>query len=380
VVKDIRVMNLSLLAKWRWRLLEGENSLWKEVLEDKYGPCVGRVLEGDNSSWPRFASTWWKDLVKLGDFGEVGWFNAEVVRKVGNGMSTSFWNDKWQGDRCFRLKYPRLYMISSQREAMVGEVGVVTEDGREWNLSSRRRPFVWEEELILSLREDLEGFTWSLNEDVWRWKLDDNGVFSVKSAYIRLKSVIDTEDVWGEEEKRVFANLWKCPAPSKVVAFAWKALLNRVPTKANLLVRNVLHPDVSINCVLCNEAAESTNHLFLHCNFASLVWSRLMTWLNCHFVIPHNLFVRWECWRIRGGNKNRSRGLWLIWLTTIWILWRVRNDIIFKGITQGVDEVVEAVKVLEWRWVLERMKIPVCLFYEWCWDPIYCLGRVPIAP
>jgi len=46
---------------------------------------------------------------------------------------------------------------------------------------------------------------------------------------------------------------------------------------------------------------------------------------------------------MRGGNKNRSRGLWLIWLTTIWILWRVRNDKIFKGSTQEVDEVVEAV-------------------------------------
>ena len=175
----------------------------------------------------------------------------------------------------------------------MGEVGVVGEDGRDWVLTWRRRPFVWEEDLILSLREDLEGMTWSLNEDVWRWKLEHKVVFSIKSAYDRLMSAIDSEDVWGVDEKRVFVNLWKCLAPSKVVAFAWKALLNRVPTKANLVVRNVLHLEVSINCVLCNEAVETTNHLFLHCNFASLVWSRLMTWLNCHFLNPHNLlFIR----------------------------------------------------------------------------------------
>jgi len=58
----------------------------------------GRMSEGDISSWPRFVSTWWKDFVNLGDFGEVGWFNAEVARKGGNGMLTSFWNDKWKGD------------------------------------------------------------------------------------------------------------------------------------------------------------------------------------------------------------------------------------------------------------------------------------------
>jgi len=60
------------------------------VLEEKYGPCVGVVLEGRNGSWPRFASLWWKELVKLGDFGASGWFNTEVMRNVGNGLNTSF--------------------------------------------------------------------------------------------------------------------------------------------------------------------------------------------------------------------------------------------------------------------------------------------------
>lgn len=57
------------------------------------------------------------------------------------------------------------------------------------------------------------------------------------------------------------------------------------------------------------------------------------------------------------------------------MLWKARNDKIFKGINRGIDEVVEEVKVLSWRWVLERMKIPMCLFYEWSWDPRDCLLR-----
>jgi len=39
---------------------------------------------------------------------------------VGNGMSSSFWNDRWRGEKCFRLKYPRLYSVSNQKEALVG--------------------------------------------------------------------------------------------------------------------------------------------------------------------------------------------------------------------------------------------------------------------
>lgn len=50
------------------------------------------------------------------------------------------------------------------------------------------------------------------------------------------------EDRWREEEKRVFKGLWESPTPSKVVAFARKVLLNRIPTKANLALRNVINP------------------------------------------------------------------------------------------------------------------------------------------
>ena len=118
----------------------------------------------------------------------------------------------------------------------------------------------------------------------------------MKSAYEKVKDLVDLEDVWSDDEKRVFEKLWKSPAPSKVVAQAWKVLLNRVPTEVNLALRNVLNLEVSTLCVLCNGAEESSTHLFLHCDVASLVWSKLMLWLDCHFVIPPNLFVHWECW------------------------------------------------------------------------------------
>jgi len=88
-IKDVRVMNVCLLAKWRWRLLDEENALWKDVLEEKYGPCKECLLEGGGTSWLRFTSVWWKDVVKLDDFGSLGWFNGEILRKVGNGLKTS---------------------------------------------------------------------------------------------------------------------------------------------------------------------------------------------------------------------------------------------------------------------------------------------------
>jgi len=79
-----------------------------------------------------------------------------------------------------------------------------------------------------------------------------------------------------------------------------------------------------------------------------------------------------------GSNKNVRKGLGLIWLATVGVLWKARNDKIFNDVNFEVDKMVEDAKVLAWRWMLSRMRIPVCLFYEWCWNPQWCLRWVCI--
>jgi hypothetical protein len=214
-----------------------------------------------------------------------------------------------------------------------------------------------------------------MQDDVWRWKLEESGDFSVKSSYSKLEALVSNVAMWTEEEKGVFDRMWKSPAPSKVVAFAWKVLLNRVPTKVNLATRNALGPEDSTRCVLCNAMEESSRHLFLHCEVASRVWCKLMVWIGRSFITPPNLFVHWECWNGGERNKNVLKGLWLIWHTTIWVMWKAQNDKIFKGVNFAVDDIVEEVKVLSWRWTLSRLHIPACLYFEWCWDPHWCLLR-----
>jgi hypothetical protein len=184
-----------------------------------------------------------------------------------------------------------------------------------------------------------------------------------------------TENLWREEEKGVFEDLWKSPAPSKVVAFAWKVLRNRIPTKVNLALRNVLGPDQNNLCTFCNRVEESSVHLFLHCDFTSSVWLSIMSWLDRFFPTPPNLFVHWECWSGRERKKIGKKGLWLIWNSTVWALWKARNDKIFKGIIYTANEIADEIRVMSWRWFLSRMSVPSCLFYEWCWNPFECLNR-----
>jgi hypothetical protein len=102
---------------------------------------VSRLLFlGD--SIPNNASLWWKDIVRLNEFGGQSWFSSEIRRKMGNGSKKSFWNVRWRGDLCFRLKYPRLFKISNQKEATIGALLSLNGTNVEWNLVWRRNFFV----------------------------------------------------------------------------------------------------------------------------------------------------------------------------------------------------------------------------------------------
>ena len=176
-VRDVRVVNLSLLAKWKWRLIQGRNALWKEVLVERYGTPSEGVLEGEDYRWPVYVSRWWRDLVTLDD---SNWFNSKLSRKVGNGANTSFWDVVWRGNRAFRNKYPRLFSLSNQKEANIGDLGTFDTADGNWSFSWRRPLFVWENDLLTELFADLEGFRGTLEEDVWWWRLEESGEFTMR--------------------------------------------------------------------------------------------------------------------------------------------------------------------------------------------------------
>lgn len=52
----------------------------------------------------------------------------------------------------------------------------------------------------------------------------------------------------GEEE--VFKYIWKGKAPSKVLAFSWMFLLNRIQTRVNLSFSGIFAADTLKSCVL----------------------------------------------------------------------------------------------------------------------------------
>ncbi|MCH90812.1 F-box family protein, partial [Trifolium medium] len=141
------------------------------------------------------------------------------------------------------------------------------------------------------------------------------GVFSVKSSYNLLVEELWSDDELGEDVAVIFDQIWESPAPSKVIAFSWQLLYDRIPTHSNLDFRGILVSDAPWECVRCVGSVETSIHLFLHCPSAMMVWYDIFRWLGVVIVIPHSLFSLFEVLRGSARNAKVRHGFLMICVT-----------------------------------------------------------------
>ncbi|KAK7282192.1 hypothetical protein RIF29_10791 [Crotalaria pallida] len=112
-------------------------------------------------------------------------FRDGMRMNIGDGGMAWFWLDPWTGTAPLKQVFPRLFSSCLDKNSRVSEAGIWEGKIWVWNLPWRRRLFLWEEDLVADLSEDLRNYSPRLDEtDNWSWK--HLGVFTVESAYTQL--------------------------------------------------------------------------------------------------------------------------------------------------------------------------------------------------
>jgi len=296
----------------------------------------------------KLQSWWWRDLHKvctegIGD----GWFQAEMGWILGSGDKVKFWEDVWVGNSNLKSLFPRLYSISCNQGQTVKEVGEWEGSEWRWNLRWRRARFEWES----VLETDLVIHIFRANvkrqeQDIRVWGINENGCFSVKTAYASLTKRGDGT------HSEVFKLLWKAKAFPAVTITAWRALLDRLPTRESLDRRGVTME--STLCVLCQAKAESCQHLFLECDAAVRVWELCYRWIGILSVQHNALKNHFENFTlIQASNKQDM--VWKgIWVAIIRSIWEHRNLIVFKQGVADAEEMFQQVQLKSWLWMKNK--------------------------
>ncbi|KAJ0613760.1 putative RNA-directed DNA polymerase [Helianthus annuus] len=272
-IGSLASMNKAMMVKWLVKFKNEPTHLWSKVI---------KAIHGRNRSFPSIplmnsVCGVWKNILLLSKSDDLKVSDVEDRMEVqlGRGDKTLFWLDKWAGDFVLKDQFPQLFALEIDKYCLVEHRYSLMHGLTFWNWggnSTNSQPEIsnmWEE-----CSNRLRDVKLSKKSDQWLWKQNDQREeFKVG----KLRAQLDEISVIPETKVLRWLN-W---IPKKINCFLWRVVLDRIPTKDALAIRNIHIP--SKTCVLCNVQNESVDHLLISCQYAQLLWSAISSWIKTPF-------------------------------------------------------------------------------------------------
>ncbi|XP_058726636.1 uncharacterized protein LOC131597999 [Vicia villosa] len=193
-IKDVKYMNMALLNKWKWRILNENEPVRSSLLAFRYGNPRLKIMVGNNSVLSNKDSIWWRDLILCDQSVALpNRFAGSILSKVANGRVTSFCVEEagqWQG--------------SDWMWNLDGIVESGTTDVQ--NLCTEMMEML--DEFVLD-RDAVDRFVWMKNGE---------GIFSVRSCYDSMATP-NVTSIIPEDVLEALSHLWKSETPTKIQHF-----------------------------------------------------------------------------------------------------------------------------------------------------------------
>uniref|UniRef100_A0A803P6B0 Reverse transcriptase domain-containing protein n=1 Tax=Cannabis sativa TaxID=3483 RepID=A0A803P6B0_CANSA len=207
--------------------------------------------------------------------------------------------------------------------------------GRCWDVELIRDIFdSRDQQLILSIQ-----LSSTSDIDSWAWKFDSQGVYTVKSAYRRLREL--KAAAVDHSNAGFWRKLWDLKIPPKISNFLWRAATNTLPTCVQLQHR---HVPISRVCSRCNLEDETTMHALVTCPHSRACWNR--SGANLQATDAAGFFD----WLLVVFEKESVATLEEVAVLS-WSIWKSRNEFIWQNKTSSAAAIVFSART-----VLEQYK------------------------
>jgi hypothetical protein len=308
--RDMKIFNQALLARQAWKLIKDPESLCARVLRAKYYPNSNLLdtafIQNTSPSWQGIMHG--LDLLKRG-----------AIWRIGDGTQVRIWRDNW---------IPRLgsLMVSRKRgnTRLRWVSDLIIPHSRNWDEQTIRRVFYpHDAEAILAIK-----LTPRTTDDFIAWNAEENGLFTVRSAYrLGLQPTLDAVGPGQSSstplgDRPIWDCIWKAAVPQKIKVFAWKAATNTLAVLDNVHRRiNTVNP----SCSICGMTKEDEHHALVACTLGTALRSGLR---DVWSLPPESEFKRtgdeWFLQLIANASAETRVKL----LFMFWRIWHHRNNII----------------------------------------------------
>lgn len=156
----------------------------------------------------------------------------------------------------------------------------------------------------------------------------------------------------------------------------WRALRDRLPSKANLARRNIIVNPTELLCPFCNHHIESLNHIFISSPLASDIWSSCYSWMPPGFAIVCPSSLKSHCWLHFGLGRNSTEQdiWWVIWASVMFSVWKSRNASIYKRAVMDRATLLHEVRFLCWLCMHDSIQKFKFSFVQWYSNPAACIA------
>ncbi|XP_058773250.1 uncharacterized protein LOC131647368 [Vicia villosa] len=278
-VKNVEIMNVALLSKWKWRILTDKEAVWQDLLKARYGNPKLKVLIGDISILNKKDSHWWRDLIMSDNYERLLFDHLTSAIKYKIGVFVEgVWHwifSSWFGEGSVAANAAEaIQYFGWQHHGTVpaantsvaaeafhsfgrqhrGSASVAADNATAGPNSRTGAVLASGQQLADILQQLLEALgrvpVREHCEDSFSWALTTNGCFSVKFFYDLFMASLSDPPL---DSKKVLAliYLWKCKVPSKNLVFGWRFIHNRIATGDQLVRRGILAEGMDSLCALC---------------------------------------------------------------------------------------------------------------------------------
>jgi len=292
-----RLINKALILKLSWDLIAQE-AQWSTLFKRRY-------FSNGQLSMRYFKSSVWSGI-KI----HIGTVLSNSLWIVGTGNNIHFWTDNWLGEPLVDL----LNISADFHGQLTGMVSEVIVDGT-WIMPAAIADFGDIQQRLESL---IIPCTQLMDVLAWKYALDGHLTLKLACSFLRPQAPVLP---WA-------ASIWSAAIPPSHSFIYWRLYHRKMPTDNIFCSRGCVVVSV---CSLCMKTDESSDHLFLHCDFASRLWDWIGDKLHC--VIDYSSVASLlDCRPARCSSQVSDIFLAAI-LHTIHTIWWARNAVRFSNMT-----------------------------------------------